>query len=178
MDRPRLALQPAYESPVNVMAPGVVHFEIPADNEQRAAEFYRSAFGWEANPMPELTYTIIKTTPTDEAGMPAAPGSINGGMFRRNALLTSPVITVDVDDIDAVLEKIEALGGSTVTPRQDIGGMGWAAYFRDTEGNVMGLWQSAPAPDGTAASGGNGAGTGDPGAGGTGAGAGSNDIGA
>lgn len=160
------------------MAPGVVHFEIPADDEQRAAEFYRAAFGWEANPMPELTYTIIKTTPTDEAGMASVPGSINGGMFRRNAVLSSPVITVDVDDIDAVLEKIEALGGTTVTPRQDIGGMGWAAYFRDTEGNVMGLWQSAAAQGGAAASRGNDAGTGDtPDAGGTGA-AGNNDIGA
>jgi predicted enzyme related to lactoylglutathione lyase len=51
---------------------------------------------------------------------------------------------VDVEDIDATLEKIKSLGGSTVSPRQEIGTMGWAAYFRDTEGNVVGLWQNAP----------------------------------
>jgi predicted enzyme related to lactoylglutathione lyase len=126
------------------MAGGVVHFEIPAEDERRARDFYTSAFGWEVTSMPEMSYSMIKTTPTDATGMPSAPGSINGGMFRREGDLRSPVITVDVDDIDAALEKIGSLGGSTVSPRQDVGTMGWAAYFRDTEGNVVGLWQSAP----------------------------------
>ena len=76
--------------------------------------------------------------------MPSVTGSINGGMFRREGDLTSPVVTVDVEDIDATLETIKSLGGSTVSPRQEIGTMGWAAYFRDTEGNVVGLWQNAP----------------------------------
>jgi predicted enzyme related to lactoylglutathione lyase len=125
------------------MPRGVVHFEIPADDEERAAKFYSSAFGWEVSPMPELSYTIIKTTPTDERGMPSVPGSINGGMFRREGTVTSPVVTVDVDDIDEALEMITALGGATVTPRSEVPGMGWAAYFRDTEGNVVGLWQNA-----------------------------------
>jgi predicted enzyme related to lactoylglutathione lyase len=61
------------------------------------------------------------------------------------------VVTVDVDDIDAALEKINALGGSTVLPREPIGTMGWAAYFRDTEGNVVGLWQNAPREGGAGA---------------------------
>ena len=126
------------------MAGGVVHFEIPADDEGRAREFYSSAFGWEISSVPEMSYAMIKTTPTDPTGMPAVTGSINGGMFRREGDLTSPVVTVDVDDIDAALEKIKSLGGSTVLPRQEIGTMGWTAYFRDTEGNVVGLWQSAP----------------------------------
>lgn len=157
---------PAYESPVSVMARGVVHFEIPADDQERAGRFYSAAFGWEVNPVRELSYTIIRTTPTDMKGVPSVPGSINGGMFQRNAVLSSPVITVDVADIDAALAKIEALGGATVSPRQDIGGIGWAAYFRDTEGNVVGLWQDAAAGGGTTD-------TGD-----AGTGAGSNDIGA
>jgi uncharacterized protein len=148
------------------MAGGVVHFEIPVDDEVRAGKFYSSAFGWDVSPMPELNYTIIQTTPTDERGMPSVPGAINGGMFRREGDLTSPVVTVDVDDIDAALEKIESLGGATVTPREVVGDMGWAAYFRDTEGNVVGLWQNAPAGGGTAETGG------------TGAAAGANDIGA
>ena len=100
------------------MAGGVVHFEIPADDEGRAREFYSSAFGWEVSQVPEMSYAMIKTTPTDANGMPSVPGSINGGMFRREGDLTSPVVTVDVDDIDAALEKIKALGGSTVSPRR------------------------------------------------------------
>lgn len=134
------------------MAGGVIHFEIPADDENRAREFYRSAFGWRIDAMPELSYAMLMTTPSDESGMPSVPGSINGGMFRREGELTSPVVTVDVEDIDAALEKINALGGSTVTPRQEVGTMGWAAYFRDTEGNIIGLWQNA-APEGGAAAG-------------------------
>jgi uncharacterized protein len=133
------------------MARGVVHFEIPADDEVRAGKFYSSAFGWKVNPVPELSYTTITTTPTDESGMPSVPGAINGGMFRREGTVTSPVITIDVDDIDAALEKIESLGGATVSPRQEVGTMGWAAYFRDTEGNVVGLWQNAAPGGGTAA---------------------------
>jgi len=133
------------------MAGGVVHFEIPAEDEGRAREFYSSAFGWEVSQVPEMSYTMIKTTPTDANGMPSVPGSINGGMFRREGDLTSPVVTVDVDDIDAALEKINALGGSTVLPREPIGTMGWAAYFRDTEGNVVGLWQNAPREGGAGA---------------------------
>ena len=137
------------------MAGGVIHFEIPADDENRAREFYRSAFGWRIDAMPELSYAMLMTTPSDETGMPSVPGSINGGMFRREGELTSPVVTVDVEDIDAALEKINALGGSTVQPRQEVGTMGWAAYFRDTEGNIVGLWQNAAPEAGAAAAGAN-----------------------
>ncbi|MCU1562041.1 MAG: hypothetical protein JWN05_420 [Arthrobacter sp.] len=125
------------------MAGEVVHFEIPVDDEERAGKFYSSAFGWKLNPMPEMEYTSVMTTPTDESGGPSVPGSINGGMFRRDGTLTSPVVTIAVEDIDAALENITALGGATVTGRQEVAGMGWAAYFRDTEGNVVGLWQNA-----------------------------------
>jgi uncharacterized protein len=148
------------------MARGVVHFEIPVDDEQRAGKFYSSAFGWDVSPMPEMSYTMVKTTPTDETGMPSGPGAINGGMFRREGNITSPVITVDVEDINAALETIGSLGGSTVLPPQQVGGMGWAAYFRDTEGNVVGLWQNA-GPEGAATE-----------ASGTGTAAEANDIGA
>jgi uncharacterized protein len=125
------------------MSGRVVHFEIPADDVERAKGFYRDAFGWNLNPMPEMNYTIVSTTPTDESGMPTEPGSINGGMMQREQPLGSPVIVLDVDDIDKSLEKVESLGGSTVVPRQAVGDMGFAAYFKDSEGNIMGLWQNA-----------------------------------
>lgn len=125
------------------MAGGVVHFEIPADDENRARDFYRAAFGWGFEVMPEMEYSLAMTTPLDEQGRPAVPGSINGGLFKRGEGLTAPVVTVDVDDIDAALEKITALGGSTVREKMQVGGMGWNAYFKDSEGNIVGLWQNA-----------------------------------
>ena len=124
------------------MSGRVVHFEIPVDDTDRAADFYRSAFSWQLDSMPEVNYTMIRSTPTDDQGMPQEPGSINGGMFKREDQLTNPVITIDVEDIDSTLEKIGTLGGSTVLAKQPVGDMGFAAYFRDTEGNVVGLWQN------------------------------------
>lgn len=125
------------------MAGGVVHFEIPADDENRAREFYSAAFGWGFEVMPEMEYSLATTTPLDEQGSPAVPGSINGGLFKRGEGLSAPVVTVDVDDIDAALEKITALGGSTYREKMPVGGMGWNAYFKDSEGNIVGLWQKA-----------------------------------
>lgn len=136
------------------MAGGVVHFELPADDENRARDFYSSVFGWEFQVMPEMDYSLAMTTPMDDQGRPAVPGSINGGLFRRGDL-TAPVVTVDVDDIDAALAKVESLGGSVHRGKMEVDGMGWNAYFKDTEGNVVGLWQNA-AP---AAAGGDAAGT-------------------
>ena len=127
------------------MSGKVVHFEIPADDSSRASSFYSEAFGWNMMPVPDMDYTMVGTTASNETGAPTEPGAINGGMYTRNDQLPkSPVVTVDVDDIDAALEKIESLGGSTVSPKVPVGEMGFAAYFQDPEGNVLGLWQNAP----------------------------------
>jgi predicted enzyme related to lactoylglutathione lyase len=97
-----------------------------------------------AQEMPELQYTIVRTTPVDEqTQLPTEPGAINGGLMKRSADTPSPVLTVDVESIDDALKQIEAGGGTTVKPRTEIPGMGAFAYFKDTEGNVMGLWESA-----------------------------------
>ena len=130
------------------MAGGVVHFEIPADDEDRAREFYSSIFGWGFQVMPEMEYSLAMTTTMDEHGRPAVTGSINGGLFRRGDL-TAPVVTIDVDDIDAALASIAARGGSVVREKLEVPGMGWNAYFKDSEGNVVGLWQNA-VPEGGA----------------------------
>jgi predicted enzyme related to lactoylglutathione lyase len=122
---------------------GVVHFEIPADDNQRANTFYQSAFGWTLTPMQEMDYTIAITTPSDEqTGMPSAPGAINGALFPRTENLKTPIITIDVDDVDAALGQIESAGGSVAQAKDAVPGMGYYAYFKDTEGNLMGLWQT------------------------------------
>jgi uncharacterized protein len=125
------------------MSGRVVHFEIPADDIARAESFYREAFDWNVTSMPEMGYTVVSTTPTDDSGRPTEPGAINGGMMARQGRLTSPVITIQVEDIDGALKRVGALGGSVVEEKTPVGEMGFAAYFTDTEGNVLGLWQDA-----------------------------------
>jgi uncharacterized protein len=125
------------------MSGRVVHFEVPFDDGDRVRAFYQNVFGWDMMPMPEMNYTMVATGPTGDQG-PSEPGYIGGGLTERNELLRGPVITLDVEDIEKALLKVEELGGTTVQPRQDVGGMGFSAYFTDSEGNLMGLWQNAP----------------------------------
>jgi uncharacterized protein len=121
----------------------VVHFEIPADDVARARAFYGSIFGWQLDDAQGMDYTTVMTTPVNEQHMPTEPGAINGGMMQRTADTPAPVITIGVDSIDDALKKVEAEGGSVVRPRTPIPGMGAFAYLKDTEGNVIGLWETS-----------------------------------
>jgi predicted enzyme related to lactoylglutathione lyase len=125
------------------MAGRVVHFEVPYSDGDRARAFYREAFGWNLMEMPELNYTMASTGPVDEQSMPSEPGFINGGMFERTEDLRGPMLTIDVEDLDTALKTVESLGGKQVGEKLPIGDMGFAAYFEDPEGNILGLWQSA-----------------------------------
>ena len=126
------------------MSNSVVHFEIPADDFDRAQTFYQNAFGWNMQHMPEMQYTMVMTTESNEQGMPASPGAINGGMGKRQSPHSEhPTVTIGVDDIDKAFEAISGAGGSPLGEKMPVGDMGWAAYFTDSEGNVIGLWQSA-----------------------------------
>jgi predicted enzyme related to lactoylglutathione lyase len=125
------------------MSARVVHFEVPFDDAERALSFYRDVFDWQIQSLPEMGYNIVSTGPGDDQGMPTEPGYIGGGMLQRQAPVTAPAITLAVDDIDATLATIEEHGGSTVQGKQPVGDMGFAAYFSDSEGNVVGLWQNA-----------------------------------
>ena len=123
----------------------VVHFEIPFDDGPRARDFYAAVFDWDVNEVDMgdgATYTTVSTVAVDDEMMPTERGAINGGMMQRTGQPTSPVITIQVDAIDDTLKKIEAGGGGTVTPRTAIPGMGAFAYFTDSEGNTMGLWET------------------------------------
>jgi predicted enzyme related to lactoylglutathione lyase len=122
----------------------VVHFEIPVDDRARAKQFYSSIFGWMLNDVDMgggMIYTGVVTTPVDDNMMPTEPGGINGGMAQRSDDLRSPTITVNVSSIDEYAKRIESAGGKVLTPRTEIPQMGAYAYFADTEGNVIGLWE-------------------------------------
>jgi predicted enzyme related to lactoylglutathione lyase len=126
------------------MSGKVVHFEIPYDDGDRARSFYQQIFDWQLVTMPEMGgYTLVMSGPSGDQG-PTEPGFINGGMLaREQGATTGPVIVVDVDSIDASLEAIGRLGGTVVAPKTPVGDMGFAAYFTDPEGNVVGLWETA-----------------------------------
>jgi uncharacterized protein len=118
----------------------VVHFEIPADDVEKAKDFYHEVFGWVINPVPEMDYTVVHTGPTDEKGMVKESGFINGGLRKRTEIDTT-VVTIAVEDIDKCLETIADHGGEIVERKMKVGEMGFMAYFR-FEKNVVGLWQN------------------------------------
>ena len=92
--------------------------------------------------VPDFDYNFVQTGPTDDTGMPTEMGYIGGGMFQRDPDIGRPIITIEVDDMDSAIAAIAANGGTTVREPQPVGDMGVAAYFSDSEGNLMGLWQS------------------------------------
>src|SRR3954471_10607352 len=121
----------------------VVHFELPVDDSERAKTFYADAFGGHLTDLPATTYTMVTTAPSDERGTPAEPGVINGGMAPRGGGITAPVVTIEVEDVEEALALVVKSGGQIVAGREAVGEMGYTAYFTDTEGSVVGLWQSA-----------------------------------
>ena len=123
------------------MAGRVVHFEIPHDDGDRARGFYQKAFGWQLQHMPEMDYTIVMTGPSGDQG-PSEPGFINGGLMQRQDEYKAPNIVIDVDNIEDALKAVDNAGGTAVQERMPVGDMGFAAYFKDTEGNLIGLWET------------------------------------
>lgn len=121
--------------------PRPVHFEIHAENPQRAIAFYASLFGWQFSQWGGESYWLIKT---GEQGVPG----IDGGLLPRRgpapaemAAVNAFVCTVDVADLDAMVTKVTASGGSIALPKMAVPTVGWLAYGKDTEGNLFGMMQ-------------------------------------
>jgi predicted enzyme related to lactoylglutathione lyase len=123
----------------------VVHFEIPADDIERAKKFYGDIFGWQLQDWPlqdGSVYTGARTVEVDETTfIPKEPGAINGGIVKRDEYVKTPQVTVNVPSIDDYVMKIKAAGGSVVREKQEIEGAGYYAYVNDSEGNLLGLWE-------------------------------------
>jgi predicted enzyme related to lactoylglutathione lyase len=124
----------------------VQHFEIPADDLSRAKKFYQSVFGWKLVDVPNMDYTTAYTAEVNEQYMPKEPAVINGGMMKRDATAPSPVIVITVDSIKDSLAKIKAAGGTIVMETLKVGDMGLYARIKDTEGNIIGVWQNLKTP--------------------------------
>jgi predicted enzyme related to lactoylglutathione lyase len=129
----------------------VVHFEIPADDPERAVKFYRELFGWEIKHMGgPMDYWLLETVPTDGEGMPIRQG-VNGGLMRRMMPGQVPVNYIAVDDVDEFARKAERLGAKVIVPKMPVPGMGWFAQLTDTEGNIFAIWQHDMAAAGAGA---------------------------
>lgn len=122
----------------------VVHFEVPAADLKRAAKFYAEAFGWRIKDVPGMDYTMVWTTETSNRGMPKRKGAINGGLMKRDKAATAPVVVINVKSLTRGVAKVQKAGGSLVMKKMKVGNMGWYARVKDSEGNVIGLWQNIP----------------------------------
>lgn len=110
----------------------IVHFEIPMTDKDQSTAFYRDLCGWEFQTDDEFDYTSIAT------------GNVGGGFSPVNAH-NKPgdvLMYLHSDDIDADLKRVEALGGTIIAPRMDIGTMGALAVFADPIGNKLAFWQN------------------------------------
>ncbi len=131
----------------------VIHFEMPADDRKRMADFYTKVFGWKTQQLgPEMgNYIVVSTSETDEKTMrPKEPGMINGGFYQKtdDQVSNHPSVVIAVDDIRESMKKIteaggKVLGGDPNRPGEpgDIPGVGLYCSFIDTEGNRVGMLQ-------------------------------------
>ena len=125
----------------------VVHFEMPAEDKKRMAEFYTRAFGWQTKQLgPEMgEYILVTTTESDENG-PKKPGAINGGLFQKTNDNASqyPSIVIAVDDIKKSIKKVTEAGGKVIGKPMEIPGVGSYVSFFDTEGNRVSMIEPLP----------------------------------
>lgn len=116
----------------------IVHFDIYADDPQRAVKFYGDVFGWKASKWEgPMEYWLVTTGPEGTAG-------IDGGIGRRDDPADRTVNTIDVASVDEFAAKVTAAGGKVIAPKMAIPGVGWFALCLDTEGNKFGLMENDP----------------------------------
>ncbi len=121
----------------------VVHFEIHAENTERAIQFYQKSFGWEFQKWEgPMDYWLVMTGPKDQPG-------IDGGLVPRQVEIDGQAViayvcTIDVPDIDATVSTVEKNGGTIAIAKMAVPTVGWLVYFKDTEGNIFGAMQTDP----------------------------------
>ncbi len=114
----------------------VTHFEIPADDPERAIKFYSKVFGWKIKKWEgPMDYWLVTTGSDKEPG-------INGAIMKKSDPAMGVVNSIDVTSVESFLKKVVAAGGKTIMPKTPIPGVGYFAYCQDTEGNMFGMMQS------------------------------------
>ena len=123
----------------------VVHFEMPADDRKRMADFYTNVFGWKTQMLGPETgdYVLATTTEVGKNGRPKKPGAINGGFFPKSDDKPAqyPSVVIAVENIREHMKKVEKAGGKVLGEPWDILGVGLYVSFFDTEGNRVSMLQ-------------------------------------
>ncbi len=116
--------------------PRVIDFELPADNVDRIAKFYQTVFGWKVEKWPgPIDHWFLIT------GVDSEPG-INGSFGKREDFPEGiPVTVIGVNDIDKYIQLIKANKGTLVGSKITIPGVGYYQYFKDSEGNLLGMME-------------------------------------
>ncbi|MGD9691562.1 MAG: VOC family protein [Phycisphaerales bacterium] len=117
----------------------IVHFEIGCQDLAKTSKFYADIFGWQYHEgMPNMSM-VKNLGPMGEPKSDGIAGHISSLGHPPHQYVTFYAM---VDDINATLDQINKAGGSTLIPKQEVPGMGWFAWFKDPEGNALGLWTS------------------------------------
>ena len=125
--------------------PRPIHFEIHASDPQRAIAFYSKLFGWTFTQWGTESYWLVGTGERSEPGIDGGLTLRRGDAPAEMAAVNAFVCTVGVDDLDAMVGRLTALGGKVALPKMPIPTVGWLAYGKDTEGNLFGMMQADPA---------------------------------
>ena len=110
----------------------VVHWEILAKDAAKQQAFYTELFGWKVNSDNPMNYGVVET---------GGPGGINGGIYQPPTGARCVTFYVQVDDLQAYLDRAVSLGGQVAMGPTPIPGHGSFACFVDPEGNVIGLFR-------------------------------------
>ena len=123
----------------------ITYFEIPVDNTERAKKFYEKIFDWKIEKYDkDGEYWFVKTTEAgDDDWTPKEPGEINGGLVKRDKPNEPFLNYITVDSIDKICKIIEKNGGTIIVPKTEMDEWGWWATFKDTEGNIFGLYEES-----------------------------------
>lgn len=132
--------------------PRPVHFEIHSSDPERAQRFYGDVFGWRFQQFGGMPYWLVTTGDGDPLhGTPHSEPGIDGGLVQRQGegpvagqSVNAFVVTIDVPDAKAYLDKAVAAGATLAVPLDAVPGVGWLAYVTDPDGNLVGLMQADP----------------------------------
>lgn len=113
----------------------IVHFDVPAEDVERAKKFYAALFDWKFQSFPEMQYNLITTTNLD-----GTPG-VGGGLGKRMDPSQRMTNYFGVPSIDTAMKQVSELGGKLISGKMAVPGMGFLANCMDTEGNAFGLWE-------------------------------------
>ena len=115
-------------------------FEIPTTDINRAQQFYETIFGITLVPM-DMPNIKMRMFPLDDMMTQVGGALVDSGGFHKASATDGPLIYLNGNpDVQHVLDKVVAAGGSIMVPKTEISpDYGFMAVFMDTEGNRVAL---------------------------------------